>query len=266
MVSLIRGSIEYQRLEEAATVHAAQQLYPPGREPPALVIVCQSWSDQFSAAEIHTLLAWLPFARLICCYGPWCDSDGRTRDLWPLAVRVSAADAEHVVADALRELQMGGIAGSVPNTAAAAGNVSRRLPLTASRSEVYEARHAGKFSTSLKGLTVAVSSADRSWKQMIEHLVLGQKGVVVDLDDPEHARSGAVQVLLWDADPVGPERRDVLVRCRKTLPTARIVAYVGFPRADLAEELHRWGATRVCSKVAPLGDLVEVVAELGRRS
>ena len=60
---------------------------------PDLVIVCQHWPDEFSEHEIHRLLARYPLARVICCYGPWCRSDGRRRDLWPFAVRVPVEEA-----------------------------------------------------------------------------------------------------------------------------------------------------------------------------
>ncbi len=60
-----------------------------------------------------------PLARLVCCYGPWCASDGRTRDIWPLAVRVPVdAAAERI----RRELEV--LSGR-----------RQPLPLTASRDE-----------------------------------------------------------------------------------------------------------------------------------
>jgi hypothetical protein len=88
---------------------------------PDLVIVCQHWPDEFTERDVLSILRTSPLARLTCCYGPWCESDGRTRDIWPLAVRVpvrSAADRIH------RELDV--IAG-----------FSRPLPLTASRDEIF---------------------------------------------------------------------------------------------------------------------------------
>jgi len=57
-----------------------------------LIVICQSWSDEFTASEVAGLLAAAPLARVLCVYGRWCDSDGRTRRHWPLAVRVPVAD------------------------------------------------------------------------------------------------------------------------------------------------------------------------------
>ncbi len=55
-----------------------------------LVVVCQHWPDEYTPAEVRAVLRVFPLARLVCCYGSWCGSDGRTRDVWPLAVRVPA--------------------------------------------------------------------------------------------------------------------------------------------------------------------------------
>ena len=62
-------------------------------EPPDLVIVCQSWPDEFSAEEVSAALGRWPLALWICCYGAWCDSDGRTRTIWPISVRVPVREA-----------------------------------------------------------------------------------------------------------------------------------------------------------------------------
>ncbi len=57
---------------------------------PDLVIVCQHWPEDYRVAGVRQILSAFPLPRLICCYGPWCASDGRTRDVWPISVRVPA--------------------------------------------------------------------------------------------------------------------------------------------------------------------------------
>jgi hypothetical protein len=88
---------------------------------PELVVVCQHSSDEFTTPDVHRLIGLFPLARLVCCYGPWCASDGRTRDIWPLAVRVPV----ELAPDRLRrELEV--------------LSASRQpLPLTASRDEIF---------------------------------------------------------------------------------------------------------------------------------
>jgi hypothetical protein len=88
---------------------------------PELVIVCQHGSDEFAEPDVHRLIGLFPLARLVCCYGHWCASDGRTRDIWPLAVRVPVDAATERVR---RELDV--LSGRRPP-----------LPLTASRDEIF---------------------------------------------------------------------------------------------------------------------------------
>lgn len=88
---------------------------------PDLVLVCQHWPDEFTERDMLRILALYPLARLTCCYGPWCQSDGRSRDIWPLAARVPVQAAAERIA---RELEV--VAGT-----------RRPLPLTASRDEVF---------------------------------------------------------------------------------------------------------------------------------
>jgi hypothetical protein len=88
---------------------------------PDLVVVCQHWPDEFTGAEVRRLLGAFPLARFVCCYGTWCGSDGRTRDIWPLSTRVPAGVAARRI-----DLELEVIAGTRPP-----------LPLTASRDEIF---------------------------------------------------------------------------------------------------------------------------------
>jgi hypothetical protein len=85
-----------------------------------LVVVCQHGPDEYTAAEVRAVLRAFPLARLVCCYGAWCSSDGRTRDVWPLAVRVPAEWAARRI-----DLELEVLAGA-----------RWPLPLTAARDEI----------------------------------------------------------------------------------------------------------------------------------
>ena len=93
---------------------------------PDFVIICQSWPDEFSATEVSAALGRWPLALWVCCYGAWCDSDGRTRTIWPISVRVPAGEAAGRLQHAWRIL---------------AEQQSDPLPLTASRDEAFEFDH-----------------------------------------------------------------------------------------------------------------------------
>jgi hypothetical protein len=88
---------------------------------PNLVIICQLWPEEYTATEVRQLLGAFPLARLICCYGHWCASDGRTRDVWPLSIRVPAGLASRRI-----DLELEVLAGK-----------RWPLPLTASRDEIF---------------------------------------------------------------------------------------------------------------------------------
>jgi hypothetical protein len=88
---------------------------------PDLVIVCLHWPDDYAAAEVRQMLTAFPLARSICCYGPWCGSDGRTRDVWPLSIRIPAEFAPRRIDLELEVL----------------GGTRWPLPLTAARDEIF---------------------------------------------------------------------------------------------------------------------------------
>src|ERR1700733_5425417 len=88
---------------------------------PDLLVVCQHWPDEYSAADVRKLLTAFALARLVACYGCWCASDGRTRDIWPLSTRVPADFASRRI-----DLELEVIAGT-----------QSPLPLTASRDEIF---------------------------------------------------------------------------------------------------------------------------------
>ncbi len=87
---------------------------------PDLVVVCQHWPDEYSERDVRGLFEASPLARVLCCYGPWCASDGRRRDIWPPVVRVPVRQVSRRIAGELAVW-----AGTRP-----------ALPLTASRDEM----------------------------------------------------------------------------------------------------------------------------------
>ena len=60
---------------------------------PQLVLLCQQWPEEYTQAEATQFFATFPLSRLILCYSEWCRSDGRTRQVWPHAIRVACEDA-----------------------------------------------------------------------------------------------------------------------------------------------------------------------------
>ncbi|MGE3317511.1 MAG: hypothetical protein AB7O26_20550, partial [Planctomycetaceae bacterium] len=100
---------------------AAERISIEGRHPDLLVVV-QHAPDEFPRADVAELFRLAPLARWICCYGPWCESDGRNRDLWPPGSRVP----------------FHGFRARLHREVAVLRGERAPLPLTASRDEIFE--------------------------------------------------------------------------------------------------------------------------------
>ncbi|HVW02555.1 MAG TPA: hypothetical protein VHB77_19520 [Planctomycetaceae bacterium] len=206
--------------------------------PPDLVVVVLDWPDQWSEADIGQLLQTFPLARLVCSYGPWCDSDGRNRDLWPPGARVP------------RELTAARLARELHSLETGSGAV---LPLTGGRDEVFE-YDCGEC-LAISGLRIAVQSPDRAYREMLESAVRKWGGSIVAIDSNP-------AVILWDADPWDAERREQLAALVAARPQSQIIALVGFLRDEAVAEILAAGARVVCPKLAPLSQLADHVREL----
>jgi hypothetical protein len=239
-VETIRRLVPGERVREASGVLDLAAFVGAQAWHPDLVVVLQSWPDQFSEHDVHKLLALCPLARIVCCFGPWCDSDGRTRSVWPLAVRVPVAAARGRLA---RELAL------LENH----DDPSAPLPLTASRAEIFENDYSAPADNSVErpaAIRTAVISPDRPFGQMLEAAARNWGHRI-----HESSRGGAPDVIFFDADLWDAERMIILGSIREAYPQARLVACVGFPRPDLDAVLRDKGADDVWCKLSPLADL-----------
>jgi hypothetical protein len=232
----IRRACAAAEIVHATTVDAAVSM--AADSPLDLVVVMQDWPDQWSEGDIGRLMRAFPLARLVCSYGPWCDSDGRNRDLWPSGSRVPR---ELTAARITRELQY---------LATQAGSI---LPLTAGRDEVFE-YDCGETRVG-PSVRIAIQSPDRAYREMLGRAVAGWECSVVALDSNP-------AVVLWDADPWDADRRDCLKSFASAHPQVRIVSLMGFIRDDVVAEVQRAGAQAVSPKLAPLSQLADRVREL----
>jgi hypothetical protein len=243
LVEIIRGLRRTADVRQANDFAGLRQLVEVDAWHPDLVVVLQAWPDEFSELDVHELIALCSLARIVCCFGPWCDSDGRTRSIWPLAVRVPVAAA-------------GGRLAREWSLLDDRGAQSAALPLTAARSEIFEFDF-GQW----RGLappqqerSVAVISPDRSWEGMIEEAV---RASGFQIHGPQSGECPAV--VIFDADPWNADRALALQAVRAADGDARITAAVGFPRPDLTSELLESGANDVWFKLAPLGELIDAI-------
>ena len=228
VVSWLRDRDQGGALRTAADLADSRNVLARGEWVPDLVVVLQSWPDQYSTTDFHELLTVLPLARIVGCFGPWCDSDGRTRSIWPLAVRVPAAAA---IARLEHEWKL----------FEADRDSAPPLPLTASRTEIFEFDCRSDRPFAAVPGKIAVISPDRTWREMMQRLVGWPESTA--------AGDGPPALVLFDADRWGEERAEELAAIRAAAPAARLVALVGFPRPDLETELRRGGADAVRFKL-----------------
>ena len=192
---------------------------------PDLIVVFQSWSNEFTAEEVNRLLAWAPLARLVVCYGAWCESDGRNHKCWPLSVRVPVWAAKGRIEREWRLIQ------------AASDLVP--LPWSASREEVFAADHP-PIVKSRSPQRVLIDSPDQAYRSFLIEQLTEEGHSVVD-DDPT--------VLIFDADPWGNERADALRKLRQRSPTARLIAVTSLSQPPLDTELFRLSVQKVVPKL-----------------
>ncbi len=125
----------------------------PGQEP-ELILLFQGFSDQFSPSEIDQLFEKYPLSRILVAYGPYCESDGRTRHLWPQTVRVPLWRLPQRIE---REIEV--LTGNSP-----------ALPLTATREETihFEYKPLTDYSQGASHSSeVIIFSPDAIWAEMV---------------------------------------------------------------------------------------------------
>ncbi|MGH7127435.1 MAG: hypothetical protein ACREIV_02615, partial [Planctomycetaceae bacterium] len=210
-------------LVSAADVPAAVRLVTGRGWYPDLVVVCQNQSDEFSRSDAERLLALLPLARWIVCYGAWCVSDGRNRDLVPLSVRVPVPH----VAERLRQ-ERDVLRG-------------RRAPLpwTAGRDEIFAFETAPTESGPFCGPTsIRVVTPDRALGEWLRDLLRSAGCRLVADADP-------AAVVLWDADPLREERPEELRVLCSANTGSKVIALMTMPHPQNVENLKACGAIAV---------------------
>lgn len=228
----------------AADVPSAVAQCDVGDWDPDLVVVLQNWPDEFPQSHVLRLFASFPLARVVCCGGDWCDSDGRTRSHWPPAVRVAA----HAAGPRLRQeiaLLRGDPEADAP------------LPLTAQRDEVFEFTMEREIGPGLATAAVAVVTPDSAWRRCLHDLLVSAGGTIAA--SPDEPGTAAV---LWDADPYGEQTLHPIGAYHAARPWIPVIALLGFPRPSEIEALEHCGAAAVVPKLTPQTELLTVLARL----
>lgn len=226
LISQIQNSSDLQITGQFETIQDALTAGLGEQFPADVVIVLLEFSDEYSAADAGQLIGRMLFRRVLCCYGPWCLSDGRTHEIWPVVARVSVSSAWSILQHEIRNIRAG---------------VDALLPMAAAE-EVFAHRAIAEFDDYPTGYEVVlIASDDRALRKTIAEMLrhtakqVFESGIFVTQIQNALARLNAaaavqskVSVLL-DID--GQESRESELRTviRSTYPASRLVRLTSFP-------------------------------------
>ncbi len=200
---------------------------------PQMTVVLQSWSDESSRPDVNQLIGRTLFRRLLCCFGPWCESDGRNRDVWPAALHVPVRLAESVIAAELHRIESGGP--SVPPTSARDEVFAHRMDATTD----------GRGLSGLQDMNGAVISPDRVFRKTVcsmlgdyglrsLHLPLVASGRRIV---PRETLRGPIHLVFHDLDPWGRLAEDSLTAARRMFPSSTVLGIASMPDAGISTEI-----------------------------
>ena len=229
VVALVWKHVSPKNIQTVSDVETASRLSSEQTWFADLVVVCQNWPDEFSKADVQQLLSLFPLARWVCCFGVWCESDGRNRDLWPPAIRTPARNAEARIRRELAVLK----------------DTHPALPLTASRDETYEFDCAVRFPKTT-GFRVRVNSPDFQFRRTLEEMLLAAGHHVIRQQNDQ-----LPDIVLWDADPWSERLAIEIQDFHARHPDVAVLALMTFAHPEMIEAIKACGAVNVVPKLTP---------------
>lgn len=187
-----------------------------------LTVILQSWSDEYAPAEVDRLVGATLTSGLYCCYGAWCEGDGRTREIWPHSTRVPVRYAREVLQEEILRIEAGRPA----------------IPPTAARDEVFLRRQLKNLRRKREAARRAVViSADRAYRTTLAQ-VLSEQGwdaESVSLGPGSLLGQRSPQLVIHDLDPDSERVQESLSACRARFPGSRLCGVASFP-GDFSRE------------------------------
>jgi hypothetical protein len=213
---------QFDTIKEAVDAGLAERILAD------VVVVLQAFSDEYSAADAGQLIGRMLFGRVLCCYGPWCISDGRTHDIWPVVARVSVGSAWSVLQQEGRNIRAG---------------VPALLPMAAAE-EVFVHR-AAVASVRYQGASdaILIISDDRMLRETIAETLRHSATQVFDCSTSlnqlqrvfkkliaANVAHSKVSVLL-DIDGMESRESELLAMIRTQFSTSRLLLLSSFPQS-----------------------------------
>ncbi|MDB5345886.1 MAG: hypothetical protein JWP89_4263 [Schlesneria sp.] len=217
LMEWIPATLEGARLTQHVGMELAVVELVRTQQIPDLIVVIQSHLDEYCQRDLDELGRLAPLARWVVCSGAWCESEGRTRHLWPLAVRVPLRSAPLRLLDEWRLL---------------CGENVKPLPLSGSREEAFDADHSPLVKETVS-ISVLVDSPDAEYARYLCELLVESGHAVLASDA---SGNPSPQVILCDLDPWGPARRQRAEYLQARDPHAQLVGLMSRPEVEVVDE------------------------------
>lgn len=249
VLAAISSQVSSEQTRHAHDTDAVLRLLADREWFPDLVAVCQSWPDEFSRSDVDRMMGLLPLARWVCCFGVWCESDGRNRTHWPLAVRVPARCAEPRIR---REFDV-------------VHQRHRTLPPTASRDEIAafdlacESPKRDTKPSRLSRNSVIVRSPDRELRRWLQELL---RTAGFSLTDELQVVPGTA--VLWDVDPWENDTANEVREFCQANPDVPVIATMTLAHPEDIDALTQCGVKEVVAKLVAPPVLLNAIDEVAR--
>jgi len=212
-------------------------------QPMDLVILIQSHPDEFPASTLGMLSQRAPLARWVVCAGQWCESEVRTRGIWPAAVRVPLTDAASRLDYEWAVLQ---------------GAVADPIPGTGSRDDLFLVDHP-PVSEAVRPLQIGLAVRDPAYRMFLAEFLERSGHEVAATEQAVPA------VVMIDLDP-WPATRPEVLRIRQHLPGAELLGLLASQDPTVVDEACQVGVRTCVSKLADLRQFLTVVETLVSRN
>jgi CheY-like chemotaxis protein len=244
------------RLVFLADVSAAIAWLAGSELEPALVVICQTWPDEFSSRDLMRLRGAAPLARFCGLLSSWCEGETRSGRPWPGVWRVYAHQWPQRGARHLAAVGRAPSAWILPPTATAEEQLLKEVDLWIERSGAAKRERAkpqGTIAVLAAAAETGAALADACRSLGYEAIVWRELPVATDL---------LISAVLWDTSAADATTPATVNRVKLAAGGAPVAALLGFPRPEQIEQARQAGVTAVVSKPFLLADLEWQLAAL----
>ena len=237
-------------VDSCANLHDATEHLGQMNADPHLLVVAQSYPDQFSARQIEQLHRTAPLARIVALLGSWCEGEARSGRPWPGVMRIYWHQFESRLSPLL---------GEYPDFQTIAN-----LPRTSSNTEQLGGGHV-PHSGQYRGLVAIRTSIYNDYEALGESL--GQIGYSnVWLNDVGWRDLPRATAIVWDGSYWDGSNPAQTAELRHLCDAAPVIALMNFPRHHEVLHLREAGVSAIVSRPFLIDDLQYQIDRMASRT